>query len=291
MIDWQHHRLHRQQVVHDRGQWLGLADENGVPLMTLPPAIELAAPETRLNPESLQLTLPAQSPAGVVHPAVGQLIAEGLGRVDAAGKLTPYNGPTRFAVVERAGHKRRAYRITHTVVSGASTIAPSKMKIHGTDMLRMLSGYPAMSAPTTWTGEWRTFTRDWIGPENTATTLQKPRDLMGTKLVQVADGVTLEGPAEDVIRRLITRSLAAAFRVTGQEQDPPLVVDQTPSGHPSDRALIRPSDKPIWDEINHLALAAGIRIRAAMWWPGDDQPTGLTLTKPTNVITVDQGRR
>ncbi|WP_258863537.1 hypothetical protein [Corynebacterium ulcerans] len=32
---------HRDQVIADQGQWLGLLDENGIPMMDLPPVMEM----------------------------------------------------------------------------------------------------------------------------------------------------------------------------------------------------------------------------------------------------------
>lgn len=285
-MDWDNHRKHRDAVARDHGQWVGLCDQDCVPMHDLPPTMELTAPETRLAPQSLQVKIAARSRAGVTNPVVDELIAADLGRVDTQGQLIPANNKTRFIVVERPGVPRRAYTVTHAVAEGIG-VAPAVLTIHGTDMLRLLSGIPAMSAPTTWTGEWTTFTRDWAGPENQGITFSTPRDLAGMKLVTVADGATIEGPAEDTIRRLVTESLTAAFRVAGVT-DHPIQVVPTPTGVPSPRVLIRPTDKPLWEEIAPIALASGVRITATMWWPGDPVPTGLTLTQPTVIVRVEQ---
>lgn len=285
-LDWPAHRLHRQAVAQDQGQWIGLADENCQPLMTLPPPQSLTAPETRLAPQSVKATFGVRSRSGVVHPIVDELVAEQLGQTDAQGQLVSAVDRTRFLVVERPGIPRRAFKITHAVASGTGH-APAQLAVHGTDMLRMLSDIPAMSAPTTWTGEWTTFTRDWAGPEDQGILFDQPRDLAGIKLVTVADGATIEGPAEATIRRLITESLAAAFRVAGVD-DHPVQVVPTPTGKTSPNIMIRPTDKPLWEEIAALCLAAGVRVSATMWWPTDPQPPGLALTLPTVVVRVEQ---
>lgn len=286
-IDWDAHRLHRQQVAHDQGQWVGLLNENGEPLFDAPPMTNLSAPQFRNAPGSLRATFSTQSPRGIIHPIIDELIGEGLGQVDAEGALQISSEHTRFLAFERAGGARRVYRVSHSVVSGLGE-APSLIEVHGNDLLKMLSLFSAMSAPTTWGDQWTTFTRDWVGPEGQEITFEHPRDLMGMKMVTVADGATIEGPAEPTIRRLISESLEASFRVAGVADDPPIVVNPAGSGVPSPRVLIRPTDQILWEEVAPVAAAAGVVISASMWWPGDPAVSGLSLDKPTVIIDVKQ---
>lgn len=285
--EWEEHRAHRQQVVADVGQWIGLADEDGEPIMDIPSAIELSAPETRGEPAALKLTVSVTNMYGQLSPLVGELIADKLGVVDDQGQLVPIVDATRFVVIERAG-VRRTFRVEFVVAEGAGS-RPSTLTIHGTDMLKVLSRFPAMSAPTTWENKWRRFTRDWVGPDNTGIGFVKPRDLAGMTMVTVADGATVSGPAEQVIRRVVSESFEAAFRLTGVKRPYPVqVIPQSRSSKISPTLLLRPTDKSLWEEVAPHAALAGVRLSAFMWWPGDTQPPGLELSQPTIVISCEQ---
>lgn len=289
MIDWTAHRKHREQAIADTGQWVGLLDADGSPLMDLPPVASMVAPETRNDPGSLELTVLCRSSRGIIHPAVTELVAKQLGVLSPEGKLVPVADQTRFVAIERAGVPRRVYWVTHTVARGDAD-APATLTIHGVGLTKLLSRFPAMSAPTTWQQSFKRFERDWVGPENTKFTFSQPRELAGMKLVTVADGATLDGPAEATIRRLITESLAAAFRVAGIIKNLPIQVAATPTGRPSPRILLRPTDGPLLEEIAQPAAAAGVIITARMWWPGDPPVTGLALSLPTVVVAVEQAK-
>lgn len=256
-------------------------------MFDLPPLTELTAPRVRNSPTSMRARLGVKSRLGHVHPVVDELIGEGLGQVDGQGQLVVESESTRFLAVERPGDVRRFYRVSHAVVSGLGE-APSEIEVHGNDLLKFLAMFPAMSAPATWTGEWETFTRDWAGPQGEEILFNKPRDLSGMQMVTVADGATIEGPAEDTIRQLISESLEAAFRVAGVSDNPPIQVSPVGSGAESPHVLIRPTDKPLWDEVVPVAMAAGVVVSASWWWPGDHSVEGLVLTRPTIVVHVQQ---
>lgn len=289
MIDWTTHRKHREQIIADTGQWVGLLDADGNPLMDLPPVVSMVAPEARNDPGSLELTVLCRSTRGIIHPVVTELVAEQLGVLSPEGKLVPVADRTRFVAIERERVPRRVFWATHTVARGDAE-APATLTIHGVGLTKLLSRFPAMSAPTTWRSLFKRFERDWVGPENTKVVFSRPRDLAGMKMVTVADGATLDGPAEATIRRLIAESLDAAFRVAGITKDLPIQVATTPTGRPSPRILLRPTDGPLLEEIAQPAAAAGVIITARMWWPGDPQATGLTLALPTVVVTVEQSK-
>lgn len=289
MIDWTAHRKHREQAIADTGQWVGLLDADGNPLMDLPPVVSMVAPEARNDPGSLELTVLCRSSRGIIHPVVTELIAKQLGMLSPEGKLVPVADRTRFVAIERAGVPRRVYWVTHTVARGDAD-APATLTIHGVGLTKLLSRFPAISAPTTWQQSFKRFERDWVGPENTKVTFSRPRELAGMKMVTVADGATLDGPAEVTIRRLVAESLAAAFRVAGITKDLPIQVATTPTGRPSPRILLRPTDGPLLEEIAQPAAAAGVIITAQMWWPGDPPIVGLTLALPTVVVMVEQAK-
>lgn len=258
-------------------------------MMDLPPVMEMRMPEATNDPASGMVKLRVQSASGIVHPVIHQLIADGLGKTDDVGRLVPLSEATRFIAIERAG-SRRVFRVEFAVAEGGAG-APSVLAVHGTDMLKTLARFPAMSGPTTWTGKWTKFTRDWAGPENIGVQFEKPRDLQDIKMVTVADGATEQGPAEQLIRKIISDSLAATWRAIGRKDllaDPPVQVDPNPSGRKSKNILIRPTDRSIWEEMAPLAAAAGVSISAEMWWPTDAPISGLNLKSPTIVIKVEQ---
>lgn len=289
MIDWTGHRRHREQTIADTGQWVGLLDADGNPLMDLPPVVSMVAPEARNDPGSLELTVLCRSRRGIIHPVVTELVAEQLGVLSPEGRLVPVADQTRFVAIERAGVPRRVYWVTHTVARGDAD-APATLTLHGVGLTKLLSRFPAMSAPATWQQSFKRFERDWVGPENTTLVFSTPRQLAGMKMVTVADGATLDGPAEATIRRLIAESLDAAFRVAGITKDLPIQVATTPTGRPSPRILLRPTDGPLLEEIAQPAAAAGVIITARMWWPGDLPIVGLTLALPTVVVMVEQAK-
>lgn len=285
-IHEEEHRAHRAQVIKDLGQWVGLLDNQGQHLIDLPPPISMVAPESRNAPSSLELTIPVKSPRGIIHPAVRELVADNLGKTTTDGTLAPVTNETRFIAIERAG-VRRVYWIVYVVAKGVGA-EPVTLTIHGVDLLKLLSRFPAISATTTWEGTFTRFTRDWAGPENTAVVFQQPRELAPMKMANTAHGATLEGAAEIVIRRVIKESLQTAFIAAGYRLDHPIQVLPLRSGRPSPKILFRPSDGPLWEEIAGPAAAAGVQITAFMWWPGDPQPLGLDLHLPTVVIKVEQ---
>ena len=259
------------------------------PLMDLPPVVSMVAPEARNDPGSLELTVLCRSNRGIIHPVVTELVAEQLGVLSPEGKLVPVADRTRFVAIEREGVPRRVFWATHTVARGDAD-APVTLTIHGVGLTKLLSRFPAMSAATTWRSLFKRFERDWVGPENTKVVFSRPRELAGMKMVTVADGATLDGPAEATIRRLIAESLAATFRVAGIAEDLPIQVVTTPTGRPSPRILLRPTDGPLLEEIAQPAAAAGVIITARMWWPGDPPIAGLALSLPTVVVAVEQAK-
>ena len=112
-------------------------------------------------------------------------------------------------------------------------------------------------------------------------------------MITVADGGTVEGKAETIIREIITESLEAMFKVMGVSLDnAPVAVQQLSDSPHSPNVLIRPSDESLWDTIGQIAQQAGVNIRARMWLPGDTIPVlvgNRRPTMPTLVLSVLQG--
>lgn len=295
ITDWTHHRKHRAAIAEDEEQYIGLFDETRPSLMDCPPVLSpLEAPQRRNTATSFKATF-AIMDEGTVHPIVDELVTGGA-TVDHEGKLVAVANKTRFIVVERKNY-RRAFRITHVVESG-DWQHPHSLEVHGVDILAELDRHVAWSAPTTITGEYTRFERDWVGPEGIATTWNKPRDLQDMKMITSADGVTLgdarredEATAEKVIRKLITRSLEASWRATGIRgiiDNPPIVVSPIGSPLPSPNVLIRPADGKLLETVAPIAEAAGVSITANFWLPGDPPAPGLKLSQPTIVVEVRQ---
>lgn len=297
-INWDDHAAHRSQVVQDTGrtvdgrfipgQWIGLIDEDFVPLMDLPPVISMEWPDVRGSIDSVKLSFPVRTPSGRLHTAVSELIADNLGRVDNVGKLIPITGPARLVSLQRSGGQRRDMLITHAKADGDAQ-APHTLTLFGVSAEGYLDLLPCPSNPLSWSGEFTRFERDWVGPEETTALFEQPRDLASMTMITVADGASVDGMADEVLYRLIDESLAAVHRVAGITVNPPyLAVLDAPVG-PQERMIHRPTDQTIWQEIGERALAAGVSIRASVWWPGDPQPKeGVTLTLPTMVFRVRQ---
>ncbi|MDO5534168.1 MAG: hypothetical protein Q4F65_05915 [Propionibacteriaceae bacterium] len=279
MIDWAGHRLHRQAVIADDGQWVGLLDEDGVPMLSMPPLVSLDAPETRNAPEEMRATVRVVSRSGLVHPTVSELIADRLGVLDAEGRLEPAANDTRMVAVERAGGKRSVYKVTHCVAEGGSD-APSTMEVHAMGVLDLLDAIPCWSVPLSITGTWHRLDRDW-GQE-----WVRERDVQMLEMAAQADGFTVDGPADVVVHRLISESLAATYRGVGIAADEPIrALPLAADRPPSPRALVRPDDASIWATVAPVAATAGLTVSARMWWPGDDDPLG-DLTTPTVLVEV-----
>ena len=282
---WQHAR-HRAMVAEDFGQWIGLLDENCEPLFDCPPPIEFSAPATRGAPVSGRfLHKVADGVSGAVHPLADELIAD-FGAAQ-NGQLIEADGPTRYIMVERPGC-RRVYRITHTVARGTFH-TPTLVEINGTDLLSILNRHVAWSNPQALrTGSFQTFTRDWVGDPTKLELYKTPRDLMHYPMVTAVDGVTMEGPAETVIRNVIATSLEIGFKLWGKGQR--IVVSTASSGLPSPHLAYTADDQPLWDSIGALALQAGITVTCDLWFPSDPQPIGVKLlTQPTMIVRVTQG--
>lgn len=279
-FNWEEHRLHREQVIEDQGQWVGLLDSEGIPICDVAPIIDMHAPETRHEPSALSLTVAVRSPRGIIHPMVSRMVADGLG-VDDDGALDFVLDDTLFIAVERAGggpDSRRVFRVASTTQWG-DLDSPVSMHIEGMDVLDMLASLPCPSIPDTWTGAWIWSDRDWAGMWS------QTREIQDVKFASVADGFTVAGQAVPTIRGLIQRSLDTVFRAIGVDSDPPIVVENVPFNGESPHVIIRPTDGYLWETISSPALAAGVNITARMWLPGDSWGPS-NLSKPTVVVRV-----
>lgn len=280
MTDWKAHRAHREAVVRDEGQWIGLADENGDPLMDLPTAVKMEAPATRLTPGSLELTLQVRDGSGVVHPVVSELVADRLGMVEPGGVFVPADGPARLVVVERPG-ERRAYKVKFAVAAGDG-VSPQTLTIHALEVLNVLWELPCPTSRLSWRRDgYKTLERDPVKP------FERPWEIAQLTFGAQADGFSDEGPAEATIRQIITNSIDAVAEHEGWEI-PHVVVDQAATGRPSPHVVIQRTDDFIGDTVSEPALLSGVNITADWWLPGDPPVKGMDVNVPVIVIRVAQ---
>ena len=267
MTDWDAWRDHIDQVVQDQGQWVGLCDENGMPVMDLP-VTTLDARATMRKASNGELTMPTIGKWGQVHKAVDMLVADDLGAVDERGELVPHTGPQPMLVVARKGG-RAAYLITHPVSPVDAFRPPNTLTIPSVDLISMLDFWPAPSVPTTWQPEFDVWGEDAAGPYET------PRTYAPMEMATMADGYTVGGTQEEpmsaemVVKTVIQDSFDAVNNMMGWVGDEHAVVDWEPSGHPSPPALVRVQDRAVLDTVQDVATNAGINIRVDLWWPGD----------------------
>ncbi|MGV3071478.1 hypothetical protein ACEE90_03410 [Corynebacterium phoceense] len=275
-MDFPQWRKHIDAVVADEGQWVGMLDENGVPMRDAGSIVSLSAPETRLATASLELVLAA----GPGDPFVDELIAGGLGLQSATGTLLPAKGPTRMICVERVGRPRLPFTVTHSVVSG--TAVPSQLTVHGVDTTDSLAWWPGVSIPMEWSNA--KFS-DWV-TDASGTTYSKTRRLARVPFATKADGYTMRGQARTVIRNFIQDSLDAVNTLKGWTERPHMVVDFGGPADTSEELLLRTSDDYVWDTIAAPAKNFGLTVKVDLWWPGDpavtvrtNRETGATATR------------
>lgn len=266
-MDWTDWRKTIDQTVADRGQWVGLCDGWGKPIMEMPPIISMSAANPRLAAGALELVVNTSGGRHVpVHPVVDAMVADGLGVFDAEGRLIVKDDIVDMVVIERPGSRRGYVTSFPTARNGAT--APTELLIQGTSLLDRLAVWPCPSVPQSWTPEWQTLTGDVV--EYTT-----PRTLGMVDMAVVADGYTMDGPAEATIRTLVQDSLDAVNHACGWTT-PHLVVDMAPTGNPSPRTVIRVQDAMVWETIAEPAQLAGVNVDVDLWWPGDDP----VLTRP-----------
>jgi len=279
-FNWANHKRHREYVVKRFGQWVGLLDENGVPLMDLPNAVTLTAPSTRTNPESMKVTIKATTPDGVPHPVVEELIGEEIG-MENGGYFIPQNGATRIVVVERANGYRWAGKVKFTTTTG-DAFQPHTITINALHVLDVLGELPCPAANKSWLeSKYETYRRD------PAAVFDKARELSLLTFADTADGFSEKGEAEALLRRVISRAIEVVSTHEGWEK-PHVVVDNTASGKPSPVATIRITDDSIWDTVAETALLAGVSINANFFFPGDTPINGVAYEHPVIVITLRQ---
>lgn len=287
-IDWADHKAYRAQCVKDTGSWIGLLDQDWVPMMGLPAPVSMRWPRVRGAIDSIEITLPVRTPSGLPHPVVRELVADELGEVDELGRLVPHTGPARLIAVEQAGFQRRVMLITHTVAEGDEH-SPHTLTIHGVSLAGYLDLIPCPSNPVSWKGDFTRFDRDWVGDPTTRDLYRQPRDLAPATMIAVADGASVEGDADHVIHRLLKESFDAVHRIAGITTDPVYIAVLAERQGTPQRMIHRPTDETLWKELAARALAANVTVTPQLWWPGDTPvPDHHNLKLPTLIFTVRQ---
>ncbi|MCS5479841.1 hypothetical protein NYP18_09230 [Corynebacterium sp. YIM 101645] len=292
MTDWTSWQAHVEQTIADRGQWVGLCDGHGRPLIDMPTAQSMTAGQARLAEASLSMEMKVTGGKWApVHPVVDLMIADGLGVFDEEGRLVVKNNIVDMVVVAKPG-RRHAYVTSFPTAVGDAT-SPNTLRVQGTDLIGNLVTWPCPSVPQTWIPNVTLFEGDASGAYET------PRLLSAMEMSLVADGYTMSGPAEETIRTLVQDSFDAVNYQCGWEDTPHMVVDMAPTGRESPLAHIRVTDGMVWETIAPPAQLAGVNITIDLWWPGDDpvltrlpdkSGTALTTwTHPIGVVRIEQG--
>lgn len=272
MVDWNSWRATSQATAHDKGVWFGLLNEDWEPIATLSPTNDsevytrLASPELSFDHAGMT--------EGHVSTIVDELIAPDLGTFDEQGRFEASNIIGRSVAVYR-GDTRQAYFIPYVDAEG--TTHPETLHIESSGLLSLLDATPCPSIPESWRGGFE------IRTANAAGEYKKPREYSLVEFATRADGYTVAGPAEKVIRTIVQDSLDAVQHHMGWKR-PHMVVDFAPTGVESPESAIRIEDDFILPTIQETARTAGVSITADLWWPGDDPVT--TRTKPQSDETT-----
>lgn len=260
-MDFPEWQKHVSQVVADTGEWIGLANADGVPLCDFPAAESVSAPRTRLAVSDHEVVVPARGRIAPTNAVSERLLAPNIGKFDESGYLAPATGGNYLVVIARPG-MRLAFDVVFTTGEGPAD-APERLTVGGVSLTDLLDAHPCPSIPHTWEGgkftEWR---------EDAGGAYAKPRRLAPVELATRADGYTVTGPAVNVIRDLCQDSFDAVNKLKGWA-DPHLVVDYGVASASGERITIQVQDDPLWSTILAPAESAGVNVWVELWWPGD----------------------
>lgn len=289
-MDWLTIRNHAAELIESTGEWAAILDEDLNWLCDV--ELESLDFDTQRNAATSfkAEVVVASTGDGLPHPAIDHLIGNDLGRVNDSGELVPVTEGARFLVVERAGRARVCGRIGFTKAKGDGN-APDTLELSGIDLIGELELIPAPNSPKSWReATFREFDRVWGDGSDAGLVLSKPRLLANIHNFEKTIGVTLIGPADDVIRRILATSFEAVYSMCGLKPSQyPLAVSQRDTGRESFEVYLRPSGGKLLADVAETAGAAGVTIVPELWLPGDEQPEGLALTLPTIVYHVLQG--
>lgn len=252
MINWHEHKSHRDWVIRTRGQWVGLLDENGVPICDVDGVVDISAPHELVTAASATVTL---SP-GVIAPTntvIDSVFATNLGVVDEDARLVPFDDKPKFICVERPG-MRRVFLIVAASAEGVG--APTKFTLSCVDIVNYLYWWPCPSSKRGWS---------MFNPLDV-----RARGFMVQTVgfATTADGYSVEGPAIPTFEKLVDRSLRLVNQRFGWVQSH-MFVARSDNLDPGPRVVIRCTDESLGDTIAGHARDAGVSFTVDMWFPGD----------------------
>ena len=200
--EWQRWRTTADAHVKDRGQWVGLLNEDWEPIATLAPKPgTFAETETRLTPPEVSFDADGQRD-GETSLIVDELIAEDLGVFNERGLFLAKNDVARSVCVQRAGERQRqAYFLPYT--DAETTEVVEGLHVEGAGLLSYLDGHPAPSIPESWRGGFK------LNHENAGGRYKVPRRYSLFEMTTRVDGYTVAGPAETAIRIVVQDSIDA----------------------------------------------------------------------------------
>ena len=300
-MDWDAWQKHVDYVVRERGQWWGLGDADGNPLMTLPDATTdgVTAPEQWMDSPDVSFTMPAMTPAGEQQRAYQLLIANELDHIDASGRLEV--NPTLYTLLAAWRGKdgeivrRGGVIITASAEDPDNDGLPQTMTISALNAADVWNTIFAVSWPAAW---WAAKPYDKTTDESQLP-YSRAWSMARIEMAGQAMFRWKEGKAGFVIRRLAQESLDAMM-MTQQDPDGTRWVDdqfhvvEVPEADTTPVISLDAADGSLWDTVAAQARNAGVILGARVWWPGDKpvrcwNPATSSMTPQQVDISPSQG--
>lgn len=282
MVDWAAFKAHRQIIMAEQGQWVGILDRDWQPVMDVETWHVASWPALFGDTGSMNLVFPGHLEDGSRNPAVAYLLTADLGNLDDPSTMDALFHSAVHIAVERPGLPMRVYRVLDLAPEGGDDF-PDSMTITGLDLIEHLKHLPL-----------------WADPSNRS------------KVVQWQFSDTQDGNAEMVSRKLIGRNLIGyfqpsilntggllpdSFAFTNDYHMPGrwsgfqpnlhrIICSPILSGISSEFSVVAARWDNAWDLMKATWDAAGILPTAELWLPGDTQPfpAHTTLHLPTVIL-------
>ena len=277
MMDWGAHKAHREAVMAQHGQWVGVLDRDWQPVVDVDEWLSAAQwPGVFGDTGSMQMTVPGFLADGSRNPVVDYLLFSDLSNLDDPASMEKVFHTAVHIAVERPGLKRRTFRILDLVPEGGDEW-PRQLGITGMSDVEHVKHVPA-----------------WADPSNRS------------KIVQWQFSDIQQGSAEVVSRKILGRNLlgyqqpsllSSSTAWTDDYSSPArwsnvnpnlhaVICSPIPSGLPSEWCVVEARWDNTWDLLKATWEAAGILPVAWLWFPGDPQPfpAHTVLSLPTTII-------
>ena len=272
--DWASWHKHVTRVVEQQGQWWGLGDGDGAPLLSLPVPLSSDTPEQWMSAEDIEVQFAAIDSSGGVNRLTQLLIMDGLTGFDVSGQLKPAEKDYTLLTAWRGSDGsivRRGGLITHTDCEDTDNDGtPSVTTVHALNLMDAWNTVPAVSWPVAW---WKA-TPYPRREDEAGLPYGRPWDMARVELATRATFRWKTGKAGFVIRRLAQESLDAVMftqRDPGGSRwvDDPYHVVEVPEIDTSSEISLQAADEMLWDTVVAQAKNAGLVLGARLWWPGD----------------------